>query len=297
MDFILNIIEQGLLFGIMTLGVYITYKILDFPDLTVDGSFSLGAAVTASSLVLGINPFLAGILSLLGGMVAGFFTGYIHVKFKITNLLSGILVMIGLYSINLRIMGKANIPLFNEKTIFTNSLKPIIIIMLFALSIKFLLDIFLKTKLGFILKVTGDNPQLITSLGINISNTKIMGLMISNGLVALAGSLAAQYQGFSDAGMGSGILVMGLASVIFGEAIFKGLDFILPTTMAIVGSILYKMSIAFALKIGFPPTDLKLITAIIVILAIAMNEKKFNWKRKKIFSIGGDSYAANTKSM
>lgn len=296
-SFWLSILEQGLIFGIMVLGVYITYKILDFPDLSVDGSFPLGAAVAASSLVLGIHPLLATILAFGAGMVAGGITGYLHVKFKITNLLSGILVMIGLYSINLRIMGKANVPLFNQQTIFSNPLQPIFIIILFAFCVKFGLDIFLKTKFGFLIKATGDNPQLVTALGIDIGMTKIIALMISNGLVALSGALVAQYQRFSDVGMGSGIIVMGLASIIFGEAMLKRVPLIVPTTMALVGSILYKTSTAFALKLGLPPTDLKLITAVIVVSALALNQKKFHFKGKNLFFMGGDTHVADTKSI
>ncbi|TCO71042.1 ABC transporter permease [Marinisporobacter balticus] len=297
MDFWLNILEQGLIFGVMVLGVYITYKILDFPDLSVDGSFPLGAAVTASCLILGIGPFIATIFAFGAGLLAGGVTGFLHVKFKITNLLSGILVMIGLYSINLRIMGKANVPLFNQETIFSNGLKPIMIIAVFAILVKFALDFFLKTKFGFIIKATGDNPQLVTSLGIDIGNIKIIALMISNGLVALSGSLVAQYQRFSDVGMGTGMIVMGLASIIFGEAIFKRVSLVVPTTMALFGSVLYKTSTAFALKLGFPPTDLKLITAIIVIAALAVNQGKNPFKGKKIFSMGGDPIVTNSKSV
>ncbi|WZL73244.1 ABC transporter permease [Clostridiaceae bacterium 35-E11] len=296
-SFWLSILEQGLIFGIMVLGVYITYKILDFPDLSVDGSFPLGAAVVASSLVLGLHPLIATILAFGAGMIAGGITGYLHIKFKITNLLSGILVMIGLYSINLRIMGKANVPLFQQNTIFSNPLQPIFIIVLFALFVKFGLDVFLKTKFGFLIKATGDNPQLVTALGIDIGITKIIALMISNGLVALSGSLVAQYQRFSDVGMGSGIIVMGLASIIFGEAMLKKVSFIVPTTMALVGSVLYKTSTAFALKLGFPPTDLKLITAVIVVSALALNQKKFHFKGKKLFFMGGDTHVADTKSI
>lgn len=297
MGFWLNILEQGLLFGVMVLGVYITYKILDFPDLSVDGSFPLGAAVTAALLVMDVNPFIATLISLMVGMIAGGVTGYLHVKFKITNLLSGILVMIGLYSVNLRIMGKANVPLFNKATIFSSGVKPIFIIFVFAIFVKIVLDIFLKTKFGFIIKATGDNPQLVTSLGIDIGRIKIIALMVSNGLVALSGSLVAQYQRFSDVGMGTGIIVMGLASIIFGEAIFKRIPLIIPTTMALFGSILYKTSTAFALKLGFPPTDLKLITAVIVVTALAINQGKNPFKGKKLFSIGGDSVATNPKSV
>lgn len=297
MEFWLNILEQGLIFGVMVLGVYITYKILDFPDLSVDGSFPLGAGVTASCLVLGINPFIATFLAFGAGLLAGSVTGFLHVKFKITNLLSGILVMIGLYSINLRIMGKANIPLFNQETIFSNSLKPIIIIAVFAILIKVSLDLFLKTKFGFIIKATGDNPQLVTSLGIDIGTIKIIALMISNGLVSLSGSLVAQYQRFSDVGMGTGMIVMGLASIIFGEAIFKRVPLVVPTTMALFGSILYKTSTAFALRLGFPPTDLKLITAIIVVAALGINQWKNPFRGKKFLSIGGDSVVTNPKSV
>ncbi|QXM06935.1 ABC transporter permease [Crassaminicella indica] len=297
MSFWLNILEQGLLFGVMVLGVYITYKILDFPDLSVDGSFPLGAAVTAALLVIDINPFAATAASFIAGMIAGGVTGYLHVKFKITNLLSGILVMIGLYSVNLRIMGKANVPLFNKQTIFSSSLESIWIIFIFAILLKLLLDFFLKTKFGFVVKATGDNPQLVTSLGIDIGRIKIIALMLSNGLVALSGSLVAQYQRFSDVGMGTGIIVMGLASIIFGEAIFKRVPLIVPTTMALLGSILYKTSTAFALKLGFPPTDLKLITAIIVVIALAVNQGKNPFKGKKLFSIGGEAVATNPKSV
>lgn len=297
-SFIINILEQGLIFGIMAIGVYITYKILDFPDLSVDGTFALGASVTAAALMKGVNPFFALFLSTAAGMAGGCITGILHVKLKITNLLSGILVMIGLYSINLRIMGKANIPLFSQKTIFSNNILPIITIAVFTVLIKIILDLFLKTKLGFILKSTGDNPKMVTSLGVDIGKIKIVGLMISNALVALSGSIMAQYQRFSDAAMGTGIIVMGLAAVILGECLFKKAPLIVPTTTAILGSILYKTSISFSLKLGFPPTDLKLITCLIVIAALSLNSKKliFNFKRDKSFSLGGVVIANNKKS-
>lgn len=296
LDFGISILEQGLIFGIMVLGVYITYKILDFPDLSVDGTFPLGAAVAASALSAGINPYISVVLSLGAGMIAGGITGLLHVKLKITNLLSGILVMIGLYSINLRIMGKANIPLFNKETVFSNNIKPIVVIFIFAALVKFFIDLFLKTKIGFLVRATGDNPQLVTSLGIDIGITKIIALMLSNGLVAFSGGLVAQYQRFSDVGMGSGVIVMGLASVIIGETLFKKSSIIVPTTMALVGSILYKTSIAFALKLGLPPTDLKLITAVIVVAALGLNKKKFNFNIKSLFITGGESVAASAKS-
>ncbi len=221
MGLLINILEQGLIFSIMAIGVYITYRILDFPDLSVEGTFPLGAATAAVCLMNGINPFIACLLAFISGSIGGIITGLLHVKLKITNLLSGILVMIALYSINLRIMGKSNIPLFGKDTIFTAVSNPIIIIAIFALASKIILDLFLKTKLGFILKATGDNEQLVTSLGVNKNMIKIVGLMVSNGLVALSGAIMAQYQGFADVGMGTGIVVMGLAAVIIGESILK----------------------------------------------------------------------------
>ncbi|MBU3128338.1 ABC transporter permease [Clostridium tagluense] len=292
---IINILEQGFIFAIMAIGVYITYRILDFPDLSVDGTFALGAAVTAAALIKGVNPYISLLLAFVSGMMAGGVTGILHVKLKITNLLSGILVMIGLYSINLRIMGKANIPLFSQNTIFSNDISPVIIIALFAILAKIALDLFLKTKLGFILRATGDNPQMVTSLGVDIGTIKILGLMISNGLVAVSGSMMAQYQRFSDVGMGTGIIVMGLASVILGEAIFKKALWLVPTTTAILGSILYKGSISFALNLGLPPTDLKLVTCIIVIFALSLNGRKFNlnFKMLKRVNLGGVPIAPN----
>lgn len=293
----LTILEQGLIFGIMALGVYITYKILEFPDLTVDGSFPLGAAVAASLLQSGVDPIIATITSFIAGALAGGVTGILHTKLKITNLLSSILVMIGLYSINLRVMGRANIPLFQEKTIFSNHLMPIYLIAFLAILIKISLDLFLKTRLGFLIKATGDNAKLVTTLGIDISMTKIVALMISNGLVALSGSIMAQHQRFADVGMGTGVIVMGLASIILGETVLKNISFIHATSMAIVGSILYKASTAFALKLGFPATDLKLITAIIVVIALALRYKEIElpWKLRKY--LGGDSPATNTQSI
>lgn len=295
MDFWIGILEQGFIFSVMALGVYITYKILDFPDLSVEGSFPLGAAITASCLTAGINPFAASFLSMAGGFGAGAITAFLHVKLKITSLLSGILVMIGLYSINLRIMGKANTPLFNKGSIFQSPIPIVLIAALFALGVKYLLDLFFKTKFGFLLVATGDNPELVTSLGISTGVTRTVGLMLSNGLVALSGSMMAQYQGFSDVGMGTGIIVMGLASVIIGETIFKRISFILPTTMALVGALIYRTCIAFALKMNLQPTDLKLVTAVIVTIALALNQKRLGLKLKRLIFSGGESDAQHKK--
>lgn len=287
MGVILTVLEQGLIFGILALGVYLTYKVLDFADLSVEGTYPLGASITAILLSQGISPLLASFIALIGGMLAGAVTGFLHVKLKITNLLSGILVMSALYSVNLRIMGnKSNIPLFNTKTIFNqvtlinSTVTLLITIILITIVVKLIIDLFLKTKFGFMIRSTGDNPQLVTTLGVNIGFVKIVCLMISNGLVALAGALSAQYQGFADVTMGTGTIVIGLAAVIFGEALFRKVKWILPTTMAIIGAILYQSCTAIALQIGFPPNDLKLLSALIVTLALALNSHSFKLTRK-----------------
>ncbi|WP_294187662.1 ABC transporter permease [uncultured Clostridium sp.] len=280
MDLIINVLEQGLLFGVVAIGVYITYKILDFPDLSVDGTYPLGAAICAALLVKDVNPWLAVLVATIGGALAGLVTALLHVKLKITNLMSGILVMIGLYSVNLMVMGQSNIPLFNTKNVFTGKFN-IITIIVVVLIVKIAFDFFLKTKLGNLLIAVGDNEQLVTSLGINKNNIKILGLMISNGLVALSGALTAQYQGFSDASMGTGVVVMGLAAVIIGASIFKKMSFMKYTTISIFGAIIYKLAIALALKFGLNPNYLKLMTAVIVIIALSLNSGVFKFKGKR----------------
>lgn len=297
MEILMGVLEQGLIFSIVSIGVYITYKILDFPDMSVDGTFPLGASVAAVCLAKGINPFAACTAAFAAGCFGGAVTGLMHVKLKINNLLCGILVMIGLYSINLRIMGKSNIPLFGVKSMFTGSLAPIIIIALFSIIVKIALDFFLKTKLGFLLIATGNNEQLVTMLGINKDNIKLLGLVLANGIVALAGGLMAQYQGFSDVGMGTGTIVTGLAAVTLGDAILKKLSIIKPTTMVVLGSILYKGAIALALKFGFAATDLKLITALIVIAALSLNKRNLSFKIVRRRSMGGEINAGNKESM
>ncbi|MGG7177493.1 ABC transporter permease [Clostridium paraputrificum] len=283
MTFFMGTLEQGLIFAIGALGVYITYTILDFPDLSVDGTFSLGAAITAALIVKGTNPFISLGLAFAGGAIAGLVTGILHVKFKITNLLSGILVMIGLYSINLRVMGKANLPMFNKESIFSSNLSKAVILGLIVLSIKILMDLLFKTKFGFILRATGDNETLVTSLGVNKGTMKIAGLMISNGLVALSGAIMAQHQGFSDISMGNGFIVIALASIILGQSVFKKSRLLKGTTIVIIGAFFYKLSVGFAINLGFPPTDLKLITSLIVVVAIVMNNN--DWINKLKFSL------------
>lgn len=277
---LLGTIEQSLIFAIMVMGVYISFRILDFPDMTVDGSFPMGAAIVASCLVKGINPMLALVIAILGGTVAGFITGFIHVKFKIANILAGIIVMTGLYSINIKIMGRSNISLFSIKHLFNSGVNALIIIGVAVIICKICLDFLLKTKFGFILKALGDNETLVVSLGVDKDKLKIYGLMISNAVVSLAGGLYAQYQGFADVGMGTGTIVTGLASIIIGETIIRNKRRFAMTTTVIVGTIVYKAIITVALKIGFNASDLKLITSVIVIAILAMKNGNF-LKRKK----------------
>lgn len=265
---IISILEQGLIFAVLSLGVYITYKILDFPDLTVDGSIVLGASVVATLITKDINPLLSTIIAICSGALAGFATGILHVYLNINNILSGILVSISLYSVNLRIMKRSNLPIFKYQTLL-NDYKLLTLILIVVI-IKILLDLFLKTKLGTLLRITGDNPHLITSLGVDISKIKILGLMLSNALVAFSGALLAQYQRFADINSGTGIMVMGLASVIIGEAILK-FKWIKLTTIAIIGAIIYKFIQALTLQLGLNANDFKLITALTLISVLGIN--------------------------
>jgi putative ABC transport system permease protein len=292
-DVLINILEQGLLFSLVAIAVYITYKILDFPDMSVDGTFPMGAAISAALLVQGVNPWITLVVAAVGGGIAGAITGLLHVKFKIDNLMAGILMMIGLYSINLRIMGKANIPLFNVNHVFKLGIPAMAIIIAILIVVKILFDLYMKTKSGFLLIAVGDNEQVVSSLGVNKDMVKILGLVISNGLAAVAGALTAQYQGFSDVGMGTGTVVMGLAAVIIGSSLFEKITFIKATTLSIFGAIIYKGVIALVLKFGLSPNDLKLMTAIIVVIALCSNNGIFKFKKKKTIVEGG---AQNVKS-
>ncbi|SFD39733.1 ABC transporter permease [Clostridium uliginosum] len=294
MGVLLNILEQGLLFSLVSIGVYITYKILDFPDLSVDSTFPLGAAISAALLVKGINPWITIIIATLGGALAGGVTAFLHVKLKITNLMAGILVMIGLYSINLRIMGKANIPLFNTPNLFKGTMPAIVMILILVIIVKVLLDLYLKTKSGFLLKAVGDNEQVVSSLGVNKDLVKVIGLMISNALVAMAGALTAQYQGFSDVGMGTGTVVMGLAAVIIGTSLFEKISFAKVTTLSILGAIIYKGAIAIVLKLGLNANDLKLMTAIIVVIALCSNSGVLKFKKKAVMEGGAENVKSET---
>ena len=272
-------IEQSLIFAIMVLGVYISFRILNFPDMTVDGTFPLGAAISAKLLTLGVNPYLTLLVVLIAGATAGAITGLIHVKLKVKDLLAGILVMTALYSVNLRVMGKSNIPLFEEDNIFNTKYSMLITIVVLILISKFLLDYLLKTKFGFALKALGDNENLIVSLGLNEEKYKIYGLMIANAFVAFSGAVLAQYQGFADVGMGTGIIVIGLASIIIGDTLFGKRRRLAGTTIVIIGSILYRGVIAVTLSMGMDASDLKLITSVIVIIILWIQKQKD--KRRK----------------
>lgn len=297
---LLHALEQGLVFGIMVLGVFITYKILDFPDLTVEGSFPLGAAVAAKIIFSGGDPLWGTFLAIIAGSLAGLITGLLHTKLKLTNLLSGILTMTLLYSVNLRIMGKPNIPLLGKITLlgeienyFPNLsidyLIPLFFLFLVVI-LKFSLDFFLSTEIGLAIIATGDNEQMIKSLGVNTDITKIIGLCISNSLVALSGALFAQYAGFADVNMGLGTIVAGLASVIIGISIIKIPTIFWRTIAVLVGSLVYRSIMIVALRygysFGFQPGDLKLISVLLVVIALTVPfvKRKLNFVTR--FNLG-----------
>ena len=288
MALILSVLEQGMIYGILALGVYITYKILDFPDLTVDGSFPFGAAVTVRLITLGVPAVVTLPVAFLGGALVGICTGLIHVKLKVRDLLSGIIMMTGLYTINLWIAGTGYVPIFNKQTIFDNSLvngifngsladyKTVIIILLITLVAKYLLDWYMSTKSGFLLRAVGDNDTIVTSLGVDKGLVKIVGLSIANGLVALSGCIFAQQQRSFEISSGTGAVVIGLASVIIGTSLFKKITFLRVTSSVLIGSVLYKACVALAMFAGIDANAIKLITAVLflIILIISMDKKK-----------------------
>lgn len=287
MSLIITTMEQGFIYGILALGVYITYKILDFPDLTVDGSFPLGGAVGAALITKGMSPFLALLLAFLAGALAGMLTGLIHVKGKVRDLLAGIIMMTALWTVNLRIAGTANVPLFSQKTIFKIDLidrmfpgtlknyATLALIFVIAVGAKLLLDLYLGTKSGFLLRAAGDNDKLVTSLAKDAGNVKIIGLAIANGLVALAGCVFCQEERVFEISMGTGAMVIGLASVIIGTSLFRKLSFLKTTTTVFFGAVIYKLCVGIAIK-NFEPRDMKLITAVLflVILLISTERKR-----------------------
>ena len=286
MSIIIGVMEEGLIYAIMALGLYITYKILDFPDLSVDGTFPMGAAVTAMLILKGVHPALTLVLSFAAGLLAGCITGLIHVKLKVRDLLSGIIMMTALYSINLRIAGKANLPIFSKETIFENTfldaavpeaLDPYlvcIILFVFVLLCKILLDLFLKTRAGYLLRAVGDNEVLVTSLAKDKGMVKILGLALANGFVALAGCVYCQQKGFFEVSTGTGTMVIGLASVIIGTKLLKRFHGVKATTAVIFGSIVYKACVSLAIALGMAASDLKLITAVLFLIILVASNRK-----------------------
>jgi putative tryptophan/tyrosine transport system permease protein len=285
-------VELGLLYALMALGVYITFRILDFPDLTVDGSFTTGGGVAAVLITHGSNPAVACLAAFAAGLAAGACTGLLHTKGKINGLLSGILMMIALYSINMRIMGIPNISLIGVDTLFT-AIPWYILMPIAAVIIKLLLDAFLRTDLGLALRATGDNSRMIRSFGANTDNTKILGVSLSNGLVALSGALVTQQSGFADISMGIGMIVIGLASVIIGEAIFGAKTVFRATLAVLLGSIVYRIVIALALRVEWlDASDLKLITAVIVIFALVLPSAQRAIRQRSVAQKRSASFAA-----
>lgn len=273
-------LSQGVLWGLMALGVYITYRILDIADLTVDGSFATGGAVCAVCVVNGVDPILALLLATIAGAVAGFVTGFLHTKCEIPAILAGILTQIGLYSINLRIMGRSNTPLLKSETLFKNisemtglssTWTALIIGIIVSVVIVAILYWYFGTEIGSAIRATGNNEQMVRALGVNTSVTKILGLMIGNALISLSGALVTQSQGYADIKMGIGAIVIGLASIVIGEVIFgqKG-NFAFRLTSIIVGSIIYRIIVAIVLQMGMNTDDLKFLTAILVAIALSV---------------------------
>lgn len=287
MALLISVLEQGFIYAILALGVYITFKILDFPDMSVDSTFPLGAAVTALMITKGVDPLLTLPASLLAGAVAGAVTGLIHVRLRVRDLLSGIIMMTGLYSVNLRIAGTSNVPIFSHDTIFKNPLisalpasiapyAPVLILAVLTLIVKLIMDAYLSTRSGFLLRATGDNPTLVATLAQDSGSVKILGLSIANALVSLSGCVMCQYQRYFEISMGTGSLVLAVASVIVGTQLLRGMRFLRATTAVVLGSVLYKGCVALALSFGLSPFDLKLVTAalLLVIIVIGGHRKK-----------------------
>lgn len=289
MALIFSVLEQGMIYGILALGVYITYKILDFPDLTVDGSFPFGAAITVRMISgMGLPAVFTLPAAFLGGALVGMLTGLIHVKLKVRDLLSGIIMMTGLYTVNLWVAGTGYVPIFNKESIFDNAFvngifrgplgnfKNVAIIFLITMAAKYLLDWYMSTKSGCLLRAVGDNDTIVTSLGVDKGLVKIVGLSIANGLVSLSGCIYAQQQRSFEISIGTGAVVIGLASVIIGTSLFKKVTLLRVTSSVILGSILYKACVALAMFAGIDANAIKLITAVLflLILVVSMDRRK-----------------------
>jgi putative ABC transport system permease protein len=267
---ILTSIEQGLIFSVLAIGVIITIKILDFADMSVEGTFPMGAFIFAKFITTGFSPIISTLLTFILGTLAGLLTYTLNIKLRIRALLSGILTATILYSINLRLNGRSNIGLTSYDSIF-DGFRPVIVLILIVLAVKILMDLFLRTEVGYLLIATGDNETLVKSLGENSNKYKLIGLMLSNGLVSLSGALMAQYQGFSEISMGTGIIVVAIASIIVGDTVLRNSKILKMTTRAIMGALIYKFIGALAIDLGLAPTDLKAINAAIVIIFLSYN--------------------------
>ena len=296
----LGAIEIGLIFGLVALGVYLSFRVINFPDLTVDGSFPLGGAVAAALIVAGIDPFAATAAAIAAGAAAGALTAWLNVRLRIMQLLASILVMIALYSINLRVMGKPNVALINDPTVFTlfefgglpdYVLKPLVLLVI-VIAAKVLIDLFFASETGLAMRATGSNPRMARAQGISTDKQTIVGLALSNALVALAGALFVQSQGGADISMGIGTIVIGLAAVIIGETILPARSLVITTAACIVGALLYRFFIALALNsdfIGLQAQDLNLVTAVLVAFALLVPA----YKRKLGKLLPGKAKAAN----
>ena len=278
-NLVISTVAQGLMWSMLAIGVFLSFRVLDVPDMTCEGSFPLGAAIAASLISAGASPLWAVLGAMAGGILAGSITGILYTKLKIPAILSGILTMIALYSINLHVMGKANISLLRADTIFlltagifhvSPSVASFIVPTLFILIIAAFIYWFFGTELGMCIRATGDNPQMVRAQGVDTDSMIILGLCLSNGLIGLCGAVVAQNNGFADVGMGIGTIVIGLASVIIGEVILGADSFSSSLMAVILGSVIYRIVIAVVLYLGMPPNDLKLFTAIIVMIALAL---------------------------
>jgi putative tryptophan/tyrosine transport system permease protein len=307
MTLLIGSITIGLVLSLLALGSFISFRIFDFPDITAEGSFTFGAAITASVIVAGINPVLASALAFTGGLMAGSATGLIHTRFKINPLLSGILVMTALYSVNLHVMGKSNVPLLSQNTLFTwfekfsdrisgenamvnligwtvpaKDLWTLLFCLLIIIIFGLILLWFFRTNIGTAMRATGDNDQMIRALGVNTNGMIIFGIALSNGFIALSGSMLAQLQGFADVQMGIGMMVWGLASVIIGEALISERSLGHLIAGAVIGAVLFRLLVAIALRWGMNPNDLKLITAAFVFLALVLPGMMKHTKKIKL---------------
>lgn len=299
-----GIIEEGLVYAILSFGIYITYSILDFPDLSVDGTYPLGAAVTAAMTVAGVNPLLTLPVAFLAGALAGVVTGTIHVRLGVRDLLSGIIVSTALYSINLRIAGKSNLPMFSKDSIFSNGLvdsifagelaafSNVVILFVIVLVLKLLLDAYLNTRSGYLLRAAGSNQKLVISLAKNDGTVKIIGLALANGFSAFAGCIMAQKQGFFELSMGTGMMVIGLANVIIGTQLFTRRGRLRATTAVAFGAIIYRACVAMAINAGMQPGDMKLITAVLFLIIIALGNLRKDRIRKMSHEGARDSSRA-----